>query len=539
MTPKRPKRSVNWRSLAAAAVLCACVTPAVGNTAAHAAPLRGYSPLLQQAASHPGSSFRVIIQKRGSSTLPESLIQQAGGRITKQLSIIDALAATVPGRLIHQLAASQSVNWVSPDAVVRREGGPDGPVNTANLLNHYDAAIGADRMWAQGYQGSGVNVAVVDSGITPTPDLGSSRLVDSVSLVSSDATTTDQYGHGSHVAGIIGGNGALGGGKYVGIAPKVGVIDVKIFDSQGAATTSDVVNGLQWVYDHAQADNIRVVNLSLDTTVAQSYNVDPVDAACEILWFNKIVVVAAAGNNQKSNPGVLYAPANDPFVITVGAVNDHGTNTTSDDTVAPFSAYGTTADGFGKPDVVAPGTDIVSVMASSSDYLATHHPTHIDGSYFDMSGTSMATAVVTGAAALMLERAWWLNPDQVKYLLMAYATPLPGQAGAGAGEINVYAASHGWTASANTGLLPSSALETGSGTGFITWDSASWGSASWGSASWGSVSWGSASWGSAVWDSDYWGPTTKHPLGLGRSQPGARSGAVVGPSMDNVQSYNG
>ncbi len=336
-----------------------------------------------------------------------------------------------------------------------------------------------------------------------------------VSVNSSDATVTDGYGHGTHVAGIIAGNGSSGGGAYIGIAPKAGIVSVKVFNAQGQGTVSDVINGLQWVYNNRSTYNIKIVNLSLDTTLDQSYNNDPLDAACEILWFNKVVVVVAAGNNQSSNPGELDSPANDPFVITVGAVDDQGTSGTAGDARASFSTYGTTKDGFPKPDLSAPGVDIVSTMAGASDALAIAHPSHVDGAnYFDMSGTSMASAVVSGAAALLLEADPWLTPDQVKNRLVSTATPLPGASGVGAGEVNAAAASaSNSSASSNTGLAPSAGLQSGSGTGFKSWDSASWGSVSWGSASWGSASWGSASWGSASWGSDYWGKTKKHPHG--------------------------
>src|SRR5439155_2122359 len=135
-------------------------------------------------------------------------------------------------------------------------------------------------------------------------------------------------------------------------APNVNLINVKVSSDAGAATSSDVVSGLQWVLANKLTNNIKVVNLSLNSSVVQSYNVDPIDAAVEVLWFNGIVVVVSAGNNGSAT---LYPPANDPFVITVGATNDMGTASITDDTIATFSAYGTTTDGIAKPDLVAPG----------------------------------------------------------------------------------------------------------------------------------------------------------------------------------------
>jgi serine protease AprX len=259
-----------------------------------------------------------------------------------------------------------------------------------------------------------------------------------------------------------------------------------------------VVNALQWVLNHKTTYNIRVVNLSLNSSVAESYNVDPLDAACEILWNNQIVVVVSGGNNGGTNNGILYPPANDPFVISVGATTGGtGTASTSGDTLAPYSAYGTTSDGFAKPDLVAPGTNIISTLASSSATMVLSHLDHLvlNPSYFRMSGTSMAAPVVSGAVALLLQSNATLTPDQVKYRLTATAHPFG--LGAGAGYLDVYAAVNSTTtASANTGIPPSQVLTTGSQP--VTWTT-------WNSANWSSANWSSANWSSANWSSDYWG----------------------------------
>jgi serine protease AprX len=321
---------------------------------------------------------------------------------------------------------------------------------------------------------------------------------------------------------------------------------VRVADDNGASTVSDVVNGLQWVLNNKATYNIRVVNLSLNSTVADSYQVDPLDAAVETLWKAGIVVVVSAGNNGTTNAGVLYSPANDPFVITVGAVDDQGTASTSDDTLASFSAYGMvpvsiTAGqtvNIGKPDLVAPGVNIVSDLPNKSATLATAHADHLVTvnsctCYFLMSGTSMAAPMVAGVAALLLQAKPTLTPNQVKNRLLATAQRLSSSVGMGAGEVNAAAAvASASTASANGNLAWAASIQPGNPAanwgsaswgsaswGSTTWTAASWGSASWGSttwtaaswgsASWGSVSWGSASWGSASWGSDYWGTTRK------------------------------
>jgi serine protease AprX len=156
----------------------------------------------------------------------------------------------------------------------------------------------------------------------------------------------------------------------------VNLVNVKITDDYGAGRISDVVAGLQWIYQNRTKYNIRVVNLSLNSSVAEPYHVSPLNAAVEILWFNGIVVVVSAGNNGTSNGGVLYPPANDPFVITVGATKDNGTTQLGDDVIASYSAYGTTAEGFAKPDLVAPGHKIVSLMGKPDAVLAQQYPHH-------------------------------------------------------------------------------------------------------------------------------------------------------------------
>lgn len=473
-------------------------------------------PLLTRAAQQPATSIRVIVQVQRPSGIAgvERVVVGLGGRVTTTLPLIHAFAATLAVRAVPALTRTPGVRWVSRDAPVVQSGlisaaGLLPPtcascIDTSHLQNAYIRAIGADKLWnsASDLQGQGIGVAVVDSGIAPHADFdgtnGSSRIVASVTFNGLLTSLADGYGHGTHVAGIIGGNGSLSSGGYIGVAPKVNLINVRVSSDAGATSTSDVVTSLQWVLAHKTTYNIRVVNLSLTGGVADSYNVDPLDAACEILWNNGIVVVVAAGNNGSTASGVVYPPANDPFVLTVGAVDDKGTASTSDDTLAPYSAYGTTSDGFAKPDVVAPGSHIISTLGSTSATMVVAHLDHLvlNPSYFRMSGTSMAAPMVSGAVALLLQAQPSLTPDQVKYRLEATAHPLG--TGTGAGELDAYAAvNSATTASANTGLAASKVLTTGSQP--VTWTT-------WNSANWSSANWSSANWSSANWSSDYWGP---------------------------------
>ena len=504
--------SPNWGRQLNVLVVVALMLPfAVAAPTQAPVEARAQPVLLQMAEAQPEARVSVIVQKTVKSTRVEEQVTQLGGAVTADLNIINAFAAELPGKAVPELARANGVRWVSLDAPMVKAGGPDGTVNTTNLQNVYDKAVRVDQVWAQGYQGSGIGVAVVDSGINWQTDLytmaGVNRVVANVRFNTDyNPTYYDHYGHGSHIAGIVGGNGRSSNGKYIGIAPLVNIINVKVSNDDGSATASSTVAGLQWVLNNRSRYNIRVVNLSLNSATPESYHTSPLDAAVEVLWFNKIVVIASAGNN---GTGTLYPPANDPFVITVGAVDDKGTTSLSDDVIASFSAYGTTSDGVQKPDLVAPGKNLVSLMGNTNGIIPSAHPGNKVGTmYFRMSGTSMAAPIVAGAVALLLQDEPNLKPDQVKYRLKATANK--SWAGytatkSGAGTLDVYAAVGGTTtASANTGLAASHLLWTGSAP--VTWGSVDWNSVDWNSVDWNSVDWNSVDWNSVDWNSDYWGP---------------------------------
>jgi serine protease AprX len=376
-------------------------------------------------------------------------------------------------------------------------------VDTSQQSNVFNQVIRSSDLWntKSKLQGRGVVVAVIDSGVYRTRDLGR-RVRVNVNFSATKHDAVDHYGHGTFVAGIVAGNGSQSGNKYVGVAPRADLLNVRVSDDQGMSTESDVINALQWVLANKAKYNIRVVNLSLNSSTSQSYQTSPLDAACEILWFNGVVVVVSAGNNGTA---ALFPPANDPFVITVGAADDKGTLGTGDDAVATFSAYGTTESGFAKPELVAPGTNIIGLLPENEklSMSATHSANRIDRNYFKMSGTSVSAPIVSGAVALLLQDEPNLNPDQVKYRLMATANsnwPGYNASMAGAGYLDIYAAVDGTTTqTANTGITASQLLWTGSTP--PVWDSVQWGSVQWSSVQWGSVQWGSVQWGS-----DYWGP---------------------------------
>jgi serine protease AprX len=382
----------------------------------------------------------------------------------------------------------------------------DSAIDGSKQVNVYNHVIGSTRLWntTNKLQGKNVTIAVVDSGVYKTKDL-SGRIKVNVNFNPSFHDGVDRYGHGTFVAGIIAGNGNRSNGKFIGVAPKATLLNVRIADDQGMMYESDVIDSLQWVYDNKDKYDIRVVNLSLNSTVAQSYHTSPLNAAVEVLWFNGIVVVASAGNNGTST---LYPPANDPFIITVGATDDKGTTTIADDTIATFSAHGITESGYAKPDLVAPGRLIIGLLPENDELsMSKERASHrVDTTYFKMSGTSVSAPIVSGAVAILLQDEPTLTPDQVKYRLMATANKNwsgYNPSTAGAGYLDIFSAIYGTTTeSANRGIPASQLLWTGSDP--VAWQSVNWNSVNWNSVNWNSVNWNSVNWNSVNWNSDHW-----------------------------------
>jgi serine protease AprX len=367
---------------------------------------------------------------------------------------------------------------------------------------------------------------VIDTGIDGgLPDFadsaGSSRVVASVVTNPDAETATDTYGHGTHVAGIIAGNGTMrpasdpAAGKYIGIAPKANLIAIKASDDEGRGTILDAIYGLQFAVDHRDDYNIRVVNLSLSSTTPESYRTDPLDAAVESAYFHGILVVAAAGNLGSASDATSYAPGNDPFALSVGAVDDQGTAERGDDAFAGWSSAGVTQDGFAKPDIAAPGAHIVSTLARDSAFADLCPACVVDGDYIRIGGTSMAAPVVSGVAALLFERHPRWTAADVKATLIQTGRDVSG----GIDEVNAAAAlaAPSPAEGSDAGIEPNDLVDAA--TGDIDYTRSSWGRSSWGAApeslvaGWARSSWGCtcgtaagdptqttrSSWGSAAW----------------------------------------
>jgi len=341
------------------------------------------------------------------------------------------------------------------------------------------------------------------------------------------------------VAGIVGGDGDLLPGRYVGIAPEAGLVNIKIADDTGAATLADAIAGVEWAVANKDVYNIRVLNMSLHSGVAQSYKRDPLDAAVEFAWFSGIAVVVSSGNMGSVSDAVSYAPANDPFVIVVGATDDMGTAARSDDVVAFFSSRGVTQDGLIKPDVVAPGRKIVSSSAPGSVFTQIYPDRFVDQDYFRLSGTSMASPVVAGVVALMLQQNPALTPGQVKYILTTTGVPLATDPSvkhvladaatfyAGAvGDTDlaysparkhrmVFGAKIGFIAyilgsadpaatAAALGFDPTRAGIAGQTLDTVNWESIKWSAIKWDVIKWGTVDWTAIKWDAIKWDVIKW-----------------------------------
>jgi serine protease AprX len=428
------------------------LTPPASPSSALPSPAGSSAPLDPRLAAladrRPNQVVETIVQFKPGTTLGRSRwdVTRVSGRVFGELHIINALAVRLTAAGARRLAASPDVHAVSLNATVKAEGGlfgPGGPwghghghrrgPNTDALQTTYDQTLDVTGLWRSGIDGAGVGVAVVDTGIDGNlPDFqasggGGSRVVETAVTNPDAQTATDSYGHGTDVAGIIAGNGdnlSLSNplrGQYIGVAPRADLISIKASDENGNATVLDVIYGLQFAVDHQADYNIRVVNLSLDSRTPQSYTTDPLDAAVEAAWFHGIVVVAAAGNLGTARDAVQFAPANDPYVITVGAVDENGTADPSDDWIPSWSSRGITQDGFQKPDVYAPGDHIVSVLAPNSAFAQMCPICVIGGEYIRTSGTSMAAPMISGLVADLLQAHPGWSPDQVKAALTSPA----------------------------------------------------------------------------------------------------------------------
>jgi serine protease AprX len=439
------------------------------------------------------------------------------GQAYGALGILQGAAGVATPAGITAMSLLPQVAAIEEDAVVRprRPSGGGSSWQSGQLTSLYPQEVNAPKVWQAGGSGRAIAVAVLDSGVAADADLGG-RVIASVGFAGpKDASFPDKGGHGTHVAGTIGGNGSRSGGQYTGMAPNVNIVDVTVLDQNGNGRISSVVRGIEWVIGHQKQFNIRVMNLSLGAPPMGSYKSDPLAAATEIAWRSGIVVVAAAGN-AGPGPGTVESPGIDPHIITVGSTDDQATLAMSDDTLGWWSSWGTPTDSTARPDVLAPGRRVASIYVPGSA-LASLLPDHMvyasNGSpYFRLSGTSMSTAVVSGAAALVLGRQPALKPDQVKKILVSTAQAFGSAAmpaGAGAGLLDVNAAYQSPVrGSSNAGLrMSNAAARTLYAAAYgvpLAWKSLTYLGANWSGFNWLNLPWNDATWDNIAWDNIAW-----------------------------------
>jgi serine protease AprX len=525
-----------WGSGKRGIFLLAVAAAVIGPVAGSAAPPKksarsaGTGPsLVQVAAANPDQVFDVIVQARGhgkgkAADAIDAARKSNPGKargLEKQFSTINGAAAELTGAQIVDLAHSDEVAAITLDTPMMATGNTT-PTSTTTCTNcpyegvYWPYISGAQTFWQKpGAKAAPAPqapaIAIVDSGVDASNAIFGGRVVKQVTLTSLTPNAAgDGRGHGTFVAGLAAG---MVGTNWGGASPTSKIVSLDVLNDKGMGMTSDVIAAADWIYQHKDEYGIRVANFSLHAEGESSFLNDPLDKAVERLWLSGVVVVAAAGNygEEGAASGVLYAPANDPFVITVGSVDVNNTPDLSDDFASPWSAWGYTLDGFKKPELGAPGRYMIGAVPANST-MATDRPDRVVApGYMWMSGTSFAAPVAAGAAAdvLALHPSW--TPDQVKGALMvsAKALPLAADGSAGVGEVKLDSAALVTAPPNPNAALDPFLVADPLGSSTPVFDAASWAEAaradaSWADASWAAASWATASWAEASWTDASW-----------------------------------
>jgi len=510
-----------------------------------------------------GPDVSVIVRTvAGAQARLERFVTSEGGSITADLPIIDGFSTTLPQRIADAIGSDPWVISVSPNVALAPQtssydAGTDG--NSMAATTRYS---GATAWWRGGYTGAGVDVALIDTGVAPVTGLdGAGKVIYgpdlSIESPSPDLTNLDTYGHGTFMAGLIAGHDPTltapydqsPPAAYRGMAPDARIVSLKVGTADGGTDISQVIAAIDWVVQHAHDPgmNIRVLNLSYGTNSTQPYTVDPLAYAAEMAWKQGIVVVAAGGNygfqSHLNTQPALADPAFDPYVLAVGSSDSNGTDTLADDTLPAFSPWPKRGATRGV-DMVAPGMHLQGLRVPNSSIDVNHPEGMIDTRYFRGSGTSESAAIVSGAAALVLQKYPNATPDQAKGLLSDTGYPIIAKAQQiGGGELQLASAlslplpfaSQRWLPSTGTGSLelargsdhismdgvPLTGEQDIMGSPFDPaamavleaqgkswsggiWNGKSWSGNSWSGNSWSGISWSGLSWSGSSWSGLSW-----------------------------------
>jgi len=484
--------------------------------------------VLQAAEKNPHGEVRVIIQSR----FGASAAKRAAGAVgadAEELGIIGGAVAEVPAVALRGLSRAPGL-IVTLDAPAKASG------YTSTQL--WPDQNGVSKLWGTAGQPApqAPAIAIVDSGIDRThPAFGDgSRVIHRVrlSMLAQDPTKLDGRGHGTFVAGIAAGEQP----GFAGASPTSKLVDIDVMNDAGMALTSDIIRAADWILANKDRYEIRVANFSLHSTAVLSIRAHPLNRAVEKLWTSGVVVVASVGNYgvPEGPSGVPHAPGNDPLVLTVGALDLAGTPGVGDDTVAPWSAYGYTLEGFAKPEVVAAGRYMVGPVPMSATLVGERPDSLVADGYLQLSGTSFSAAVVSGIAAQLLARHPGWTPDDVKGALMSTTRPVPHapRLAQGLGQVHavrgylVHDAPNGNGALARFVAVdedgsPGRALDTAAWfeamKGDAAWDASAWGEARWAgsslTAAWAEAAWDASAFDDAAWTSADWADAVVHEDG--------------------------
>jgi serine protease AprX len=514
--------------------------------------------MLNQASKYPDKFIHVIVTA-DSGDLPKSrILELTLGSVDRKLGLINGISLDVRANRLAQLAKIPGLT-ITPDAPAH----PTGSVFSSKQL--WATNTGIEKVWNAPVANStktqsdltAPTIAIVDSGVdaSKVADFGG-RVIQQVNLTTlSNNSPGDGRGHGTFVAGIAAGQAP----GYAGASPRSNIVSLDVIDDTGTARTSDVIAAAQWILANKDKYNIRVANFSLHASNSSSFTHDPLDKAVEKLWFAGVTVVAAAGNYGLPNgpSGVLYAPGNDPFVITVGAADMDGNPSPNNDTAPSWSAYGYTNDGFEKPEVAADGRYMVGPIPTASTLAVQKASNIVSPGYIQLSGTSFAAPIVSGVAAQILARNPTWGPDQVKGALMETARPTPSAVSGslGLGDVNAVksvmatsvpnpnkALEQFLTADPAGGNVPvfNSVSWADTAKANVSWDAVSWGDVSWGDSSlaavsWADISWSDVSWGDSLSSADVsWGDISWSDSSYEDGAEGDGAGATADSFADST-----